>query len=139
MRWLEEESLMTQSPESHARFRRLFNRALTPRAVRRMDAQIREVVERFAAPLRGRPGEVLDLMGEFTNPIPNSVISRIVGVLARRRRGALPRARAGADPRLLPARAARRDGGVAEAALQQMAPWLRADGGGAARQRRART
>ena len=30
--------------------------AFTPRAVRRMDAQIREVVERFAAPLRGRAG-----------------------------------------------------------------------------------
>ena len=45
-----------------------------------MDAQIREVVERFAAPLRGRHGEVIDLMGDFTNPIPNAVISRITGV-----------------------------------------------------------
>ena len=51
--WMEERSFARQGPEAHARFRRLFNGALTPRAVRRMDAQIREVVERFAAPLRG--------------------------------------------------------------------------------------
>src|SRR5262245_24326103 len=78
--WMEERSFAAQGPEAHARFRRLFNGALTPRAVRRMDTQIREVVERFAAPLRGRPGEVLDLLGDFTNPIPNAVISRVTGV-----------------------------------------------------------
>jgi cytochrome P450 len=80
MRWLEDQSLMTRSPAEHLRFRRLFRGALTPRAVRRMDAQIREVVERFAAPLRGRQGEVIDLLGGFTNPIPNTVISRIFGI-----------------------------------------------------------
>jgi cytochrome P450 len=78
--WMEERSFARQGPEAHARFRSLFNRALTPRAVRRMDGQIRGVVERFAAPLRDRPGEVLDLMGDFTNPIPNAVISRVTGV-----------------------------------------------------------
>jgi cytochrome P450 len=80
LRWFHDNSFARQGPEGHARFRRMFNGALTPRAVRRMDAQIREVVERFAKPLRGRPGEVLDLMGEFTNPIPNTVISRVTGV-----------------------------------------------------------
>jgi cytochrome P450 len=48
--------------------------------VRRMDDQIREVVERTAAPLRGRYGEVIDLLGEFANVVPNTVISRITGV-----------------------------------------------------------
>ena len=76
--WVEQSSFSRQ--EDHQRIRRLFTGALTPRAVRRMDAQIREVVERFAKPLRHRPGEVLDLMAEFTNPIPNSVISRVTGV-----------------------------------------------------------
>jgi len=80
MRQLQDRSAASQGPEAHARFRRLFSGALTPRAVRRMDAQIREVVDRFAEPLRGRPGEVLDLMGEFTDPIPNTVISRVTGV-----------------------------------------------------------
>jgi cytochrome P450 len=125
LHWLEQESLITQSPESHARFRRLFNRALTPRAVRRMDAQIRDVVERFAAPLRERRGQVVDLLGDFTNPIPNAVISRIVGVspgadevcfreLAQQLiRGFFPLA----APEAVAA---------SEAALQAMAPWLRA-------------
>jgi cytochrome P450 len=45
-----------------------------------MEGLIREVVERYAAPLRGRRGEVLDLMADFTTPIPNAVISRITGV-----------------------------------------------------------
>jgi len=80
LRWFHDNNFARQGPAAHARFRRLFNGALTPRAVRRMDAQIREVVERFAAPLRDRPGEVLDLMGDFTNPIPNAVISRVTGV-----------------------------------------------------------
>jgi cytochrome P450 len=45
-----------------------------------MGAQIREVVDRFAQPLKNRRGEVIDLLGQFTNPIPNVVISRITGV-----------------------------------------------------------
>ncbi|HVH16936.1 MAG TPA: cytochrome P450 [Myxococcota bacterium] len=122
--WLQEESLMSQGDEGHARFRRLFLGALTPRAVRRMDAQIREVVERFAAPLRNRPGEVIDLLGDFTNPIPNTVISRIFGV------------EAGADEKrfrdlaqemiraFFPFAAPEALAG-AESALQEMSPWIR--------------
>ncbi len=79
-RWAENNGLFALPPAAHARVRRLVSAAFTPRAVRRMDAQIRDVVEQFAAPLRGRRGEVLDLMGAFTNPIPNVVISRITGV-----------------------------------------------------------
>ena len=80
LRWFNDGISARRSPAEHARFRQRFNRALTPRAVRRMDAQIREVVERFAKPLRGRGGEVIDLVEEFTNPIPNTVISRMTGV-----------------------------------------------------------
>jgi cytochrome P450 len=124
-RWLEEESLMAQGPPEHQRFRHLFRGALTPRAVRRMDAQIREVVERFAQPLRGRPGEVLDLMGAFTDPIPNTVISRIVGVEAGadevRFRALAQEMIRGFFP-LAPPEAVQR----AEVALQELAPWVRA-------------
>ncbi len=80
VRWSEDHGLFQLPPEEHARVRRLVSAAFTPRAVRRMDAQIRDVIEQFAAPLRGRHGAVLDLMREFTNPIPNAVISRITGV-----------------------------------------------------------
>lgn len=80
MRWSEDRGLFAVPPEEHARLRRLVSAAFTPRAIRRMDGQIREVVERVAAPLRGRHGEVLDLLGGFTNIVPNAVISRLTGV-----------------------------------------------------------
>jgi len=82
LRWFDDNNFARQDPVAHAKFRRRFISALTPRAVRRMDGQIRDVVERFAAPLRGRSGEVVDLVQEFTNPIPNTVISRVTGVPA---------------------------------------------------------
>ena len=59
--------------------RRLVSAALTPRAIRRMEAGLRELVEDFAAPLRGRTGAV-DLMAEFTSPIAGKAIGRLLGV-----------------------------------------------------------
>ncbi len=79
MRWIEEHSLFALPPSEHARLRRLFSAALTPRAVKRYEMQVRETVERFAAPLRRSSG-VLELMECFAGPIPNAVISRIAGI-----------------------------------------------------------
>lgn len=67
-------------PADHDRVRGLVSRAFTPRAVRRMEDQIREVVARIAAPLRDRPGEVIDLLSDFAAIVPNAVISRLTGV-----------------------------------------------------------
>ena len=74
--------LFSLPPDEHARVRRLVSAAFTPRAISRMDRQVKEVVEQFAAPLRGRRG-VVDLMAEFTDPIPNAVMSRVTGVPAK--------------------------------------------------------
>jgi cytochrome P450 len=76
---VEEHGFFSAPPEEHARLRKLFSAALTPRAVKRYEAQVREVVERFAAPLGAQRGKV-DLMAAFCNPIPNAVISRITGI-----------------------------------------------------------
>jgi cytochrome P450 len=81
MRWAADHGLFALPPEEHARVRRLVSAAFTPRAVARMTAQVLEVVARFAAPLHGRRG-VVDLLAEFTDPIPNAVISRVTGVAA---------------------------------------------------------
>jgi cytochrome P450 len=78
-RWVSDNGLFSLPPEQHARVRRLVSSAFAPRAVARMDDQVLDVVEQFAAKLRGRTG-VVDLMSEYTDPIPNAVISRIVGV-----------------------------------------------------------
>jgi cytochrome P450 len=82
MRWASDHGLFSLPPDEHARVRRLVSAAFTPRAIARMDAQVRDVIEQFAAPLRGRTG-VVDLMAEYTDPIPNAVISRITGVAPR--------------------------------------------------------
>ena len=80
LRWIQDHGLLAMPDHEHARIRRLVSAAFTPRAVRRMDGQIREVVEEFAAPLRGRSGAVIDIAGEYADPIPNAVIARITGV-----------------------------------------------------------
>lgn len=78
-RWIAENGLFAASPEQHARMRRLVATALTPRAVKRMEGQVKEVVEQFASNIEGRRGTV-DFYAEFTEPIPNTVIGRITGV-----------------------------------------------------------
>ena len=78
-RWIAENGPFAAPPEQHARMRRLVSSALTPRAVKRMEDQVRAVVDDFAQPLRGRTG-VVDVFAEFTEPIPNTVIGRIAGV-----------------------------------------------------------
>ena len=83
MRWASDHGLFSLPADEHARVRRLVSAAFTPRAIARMDEQVKEVVEQFAAPLRGRRG-VVDLMSEYTDPIPNVVIGRVTGVAAKR-------------------------------------------------------
>ncbi|MBW2426093.1 MAG: cytochrome P450 [Deltaproteobacteria bacterium] len=76
---IDHDTTTRSSGEEHTRWRKRISAGFTPRAVRRMESQVREVVEQFAAPLRGRRGTV-DLIARFTNPIPNTVISRITGI-----------------------------------------------------------
>ncbi len=82
LRWISDNSLFAVGPEQHARQRRLVSAAFTPRAVARMEGQVRAVIEQYAEKLRGRKG-VVDLVAEFTGPIPNTVISRITGIPAK--------------------------------------------------------
>ena len=77
--WLADNSLLTLDTENHARVRRLVSAAFTPKAIRRKENQIQEVVDQIAAPLHGRTG-VVDMMAELTDPVPNTVISRITGI-----------------------------------------------------------
>ena len=79
IRWLEDNDLLALEHDDHRRVRRLVTAAFTPKAIARMETHIDEVVARFAAPLQGRSG-VVDLMGDFTDPIPITVISRITGI-----------------------------------------------------------
>ncbi len=125
LRWFDDNNFARRDPVAHARFRRRFINALTPRAVRRMDDQIREVVERFAAPLRDRRGEVIDLMGDFTYPIPNTVISRVTGVPAGEDENRFRDLAQGLIRGFIPF-ATPEEMTIAEASLSEMAGWVRA-------------
>ena len=76
----DDHGLLALPRREHDRIRGLVARAFTPRAVRRSEQQVREVVEQVSAPLRGRGGEVVDVLGEFAAIVPNTVISRMTGV-----------------------------------------------------------
>jgi cytochrome P450 len=80
-RWIDERGTMAVTPREHTRYRKLLSSGFTPRGVARMNQKIHDVVEQYARPLQGRTG-VVDIMAEFTTPIPMAVISAITGVAA---------------------------------------------------------
>ena len=82
LRHFSEHNFFSAPEDEHARLRRLVSASLTPRGVRRMASQIDDVVEQFASRLRGRRG-VVDVAAEFTDVVPNTVISRITGIPAK--------------------------------------------------------
>ena len=77
-RWMAELPFRTTPADPQSLGRRLVSAALTPRAIARVESGIREVVEEYAAPLRGLSGCV-DLIEAFTAPVAATVIARILG------------------------------------------------------------
>ncbi|MFT5696304.1 MAG: cytochrome P450, partial [Myxococcota bacterium] len=75
LRWMSEHNFFSAPEDEHQRMRNLVSKTMTPRGVKRMEAQIRDVVGQFADKLRGRTGTV-DMVEAFCSPIPNTVISR---------------------------------------------------------------
>jgi cytochrome P450 len=122
--WLAEHSLFALDMTDHRRARRLVTTALTPRAIARMDDQILEVVERFAAPLMGC-SLVVDVMAEFTDVIPGTVISRLTGIPPND--GDEARFRTLAKPVVTNALPFAPDGSaeLAETALVELTAWVR--------------
>ncbi len=133
LEWISENGLFSAPPEQHARTRRLVTSAFTPRAIARMDGQIRDVVEQFAAPLHGARG-VVDLVASYTGPIPSTVIGRITGIPPKhddelRFRQLAREVISGISPLLPPAERAR-----AESSMLELCEYVR---GLAAERRRA--
>ncbi|MDP6978015.1 MAG: cytochrome P450 [Myxococcota bacterium] len=80
-RWVDDYGLMAVDRQTQAKQRHLIGGGLTPRGVRGIDQKIHDVVQHFAKPLHGRTG-VVDIMKEFTTPIPVVVVGHITGVTA---------------------------------------------------------
>ncbi len=79
-RWSEDHGLLTLAPEDHGRIRKSVAATFTPRAVQRMELQIRNVVNRFASRLLGRNESVIDLLPDFCRVIPMAVVARLAGI-----------------------------------------------------------
>jgi len=76
-------ALGTNDPPQHTRYRKMINRAFTPRAIAWMDPLVNEVADQIA---QGLPdGEVIDAMERITIPLPVWAIMRILGIEDRYR------------------------------------------------------
>ncbi|MFJ7057764.1 cytochrome P450 [Streptomyces microflavus] len=71
--------MFNQDGPDHLRLRRTLRRAFTPRAVARWRPWIAAIVEQLLDRLEDRLGPV-DLVEEFTLPLPVAVISRLMGL-----------------------------------------------------------
>lgn len=77
-------SIIGMNPPDHRKMRDLISRAFTPRAVQRLDARIREIVDaQLQEPWeRGR----MDVVSELTDPLPVIVIAEMLGIPPRDRK-----------------------------------------------------
>lgn len=64
----------------HTILRRLLAQTFTPRAIRRIETLVEDVVSECAKTLD--QGGTVDVASDFVKPIPNTVISRIIGIPA---------------------------------------------------------
>ena len=76
--WMPVNTLLTNDPPEHARYRSLVNKAFSPRRVQTMEAPIRalasDLVDRFAA------AGTVELVSQFAVPLPLTVIADALGV-----------------------------------------------------------
>ena len=77
-------SMLVVDPPDHTRFRRLVNRAFTPRATAQVEPAIQRTADRLLDALERRPGPV-DLVGTYAAQLPVLVIADLLGVPADRR------------------------------------------------------
>lgn len=76
-------ALGLNDPPEHTRYRRLVNRAFTPRALAWMEPLVEQTARELAATLPD--GEVVDIIDAVTRPLPIFAILRILGLPEERR------------------------------------------------------
>ncbi|WP_326597098.1 cytochrome P450 [Streptomyces brevispora] len=77
--------MFNQDGPSHLRLRRTMRRAFTPRAVARWQPWIASIVEQLLDGLPTHGDGPVDIVAEFTLPLPVAVISRLMGLDASAR------------------------------------------------------
>ena len=76
-------TLLLNDPPRHTRYRRLVQRAFTPRALAWMEPLVADVAEQLAADLP--EGGPVDFIAAYTRPLPVWAISRVLGLPDERR------------------------------------------------------
>ncbi len=71
-------SMLRMDAPDHTRLRKLVNKAFTPRAVEAMRGRIERLVDEQLS--RFRPGEPIELIGDFASPFPVTIIAEMLGV-----------------------------------------------------------
>src|ERR1700692_2916934 len=70
--------LIFMDPPEHTRLRKLLNKGFSQAAIEGLRPQVEAIVDRILKPLKR--GSEVDIMREFANPVPVSVISEMMGV-----------------------------------------------------------
>jgi len=73
-------SLLELEPPDHTRVRRAVGDAFTPKHVRALEGTIAALCEELAARLEARPDREADLLTDFAEPLPVTVIAELLGV-----------------------------------------------------------
>ena len=76
-------ALIAHDPPEHTQQRNIVNRGFTPRKIAALEPRIRKIAEELFSAFEGETE--CDLMGQFANPLPVSVIADLLGLDPDRR------------------------------------------------------
>ena len=71
------ESIINLDPPRHTKLRNIVSRVFTPRAIEKMEPNIREIAESL---MKGKKGKEVDIVKSFTSPLPITVIATLLGI-----------------------------------------------------------
>lgn len=77
---VQEGSLLELEPPDHTRIRTAVQDVFTPKHVRALEGRVAALCDRLAGELSARPGREADLLTDFAEPIPVTVIAELLGV-----------------------------------------------------------
>lgn len=73
-------SLLEIEPPDHTRIKEVFRQTFTPRRVRELSGKVEALCERLAAALLARPSREAELINDFAQVIPVTVIADLLGI-----------------------------------------------------------
>jgi cytochrome P450 len=74
------EILLTDDPPEHTRVRAIIGTALSPRALKQMEAHFHAIAGQQVAALMARSGEVIDAVADITAPFVHKVLPDVIGM-----------------------------------------------------------